>query len=129
VEPPYFAVIFSSVRTEDDPDGYAATAERMAELAASMPGFLGVESVRGPDGFGITVSYWSSEEAIAAWQRHGEHLEAQRLGRERWYRRFELRVCRVERAYGFGREDGSDGMKGAPGGERPGADQGVTSSS
>jgi heme-degrading monooxygenase HmoA len=61
--------------------------------------------VRGADGLGITVSYWQSEEAIAAWQRHGEHLEAQRLGRERWYRWFSLRVCRVERAYGFRREE------------------------
>jgi len=100
--PPYYAVIFSSVRTADDPDGYEATAQRMLELARSMPGFLGVESVRGADGFGITVSYWRSEEAIADWQRHAEHLEAQRLGRQRWYERFELRVCRVERAYGFG---------------------------
>jgi heme-degrading monooxygenase HmoA len=108
--PPYFAVIFSSVRTEDDPAGYAAAAARMEELARSMPGFLGIESVRGPDGVGITVSYWQSEEAIAEWRRHAEHLEAQRLGRERWYRRFVLRVCRVERAHGFGREEGQGGQ-------------------
>jgi heme-degrading monooxygenase HmoA len=101
--PPYFAVIFSSVRTAADADGYAAAADRMVELAATMPGFLGIDSARGDDGFGITVSYWDSEEAIRAWQRHAEHLEAQRLGRERWYERFELRVCRVERAYGFSR--------------------------
>lgn len=101
--PPYFAVVFSSVRTQDDPAGYEETAQRMLELASTMPGFLGVESARGADGFGITISYWRSEEAIAHWQRHAEHLEAQRLGRERWYGRFELRVCRVERAYGFGR--------------------------
>jgi heme-degrading monooxygenase HmoA len=75
----------------------------MVELAATVPGFLGIDSARGADGFGITVSYWASEEAIRAWQRHAEHLEAQRLGRERWYERFELRVCRVERAYGFSR--------------------------
>jgi heme-degrading monooxygenase HmoA len=68
-----------------------------------MPGFLGVESVRGPDGFGITVSYWASEAAISNWQQHAEHLAAQHLGRERWYARFQLRVCRVERAYAFAR--------------------------
>jgi heme-degrading monooxygenase HmoA len=99
--PPYYAVIFSSVRTADDPEGYGATAERMVALAQTMPGFLGVESVRGPDGFGITVSYWTSAEAIAHWQQNAEHLEAQRSGRERWYAGFQLRVCRVERAYGF----------------------------
>jgi heme-degrading monooxygenase HmoA len=96
-----YAVVFSSVRTESDPEGYAATATRMVELGASMPGFLGIESARGADGFGITVSYWASEDAIRAWQRHAEHLEAQRLGRERWYAGFELRICRVERSRGF----------------------------
>lgn len=101
--PPYFAVIFSSVRTTDDPEGYGAAAERMVELARTMPGFLGVESVRAQDGFGITVSYWASEVAIREWQQHAEHLVAQRLGRERWYAQFELRVCRVERAHGFGK--------------------------
>ncbi|KAA2285008.1 antibiotic biosynthesis monooxygenase family protein [Arenimonas fontis] len=97
--PPYYAVIFSNQRQGPD-DGYGETAQRMVELAATMPGFLGVESVRGEDGFGITVSYWESEEAIAAWRRHGEHAAARVRGREAWYAHFELRVARVERAYG-----------------------------
>ncbi len=63
--PPYYAVIFSSQRRDGD-DGYAATAGRMVELAATQPGFLGIESTRGADGFGITVSYWESEDAIRA---------------------------------------------------------------
>jgi heme-degrading monooxygenase HmoA len=78
-------------------------ADRMLALARTMPGFLGIESVRGPDEFGITISYWTDEDAVARWQQHAEHLTAQRLGRERWYARFQLRVCRVERAYGFTR--------------------------
>ncbi|HZZ77732.1 MAG TPA: antibiotic biosynthesis monooxygenase [Gemmataceae bacterium] len=104
-QPPYFAVIFSSLRTAEDSDGYGEMSVRMVALAQTMPGFLGVESVRGDDGFGITVSYWANEDAIRNWQQHAEHLEAQRLGRERWYARFELRVCRVERAYGFANSD------------------------
>jgi heme-degrading monooxygenase HmoA len=100
-QPPYYAVVFSSRRTANDPAGYEAMAERMVELARSMPGFLGVESVRGADGFGITVSYWDSEENIRRWQAHPEHLCAQAAGRGQWYARYELRVCRVERAYGF----------------------------
>ena len=96
-EPPYYAVIFSSRRTPDDAAGYAAMAERMVALAASQPGFLGVESSRDADGFGITVSYWASEAAIRHWKENAEHLEAQRGGHQRW---FELRVARVERAYG-----------------------------
>lgn len=95
--PPYYAVIFSSVRNADDAEGYAAMAERMMELARSMPGFLGVESARGEDGFGITVSYWDTEDHIREWQRHAEHLAAQHLGRTRWYDRYTLRVCKVER--------------------------------
>lgn len=100
-EPPYFAVIFTSIRAAGEDDGYAQTAERMVDLARTIPGFLGIETVRDTGGVGITVSYWKSEEAIRQWQQHAEHREAQRLGRERWYERYELRVCRVERAYGL----------------------------
>src|SRR3546814_11032024 len=64
-----YAVVFSSLRRDGDDDGYAAAADRMVELAREQPGFLGVESTRGADGFGITVSYWESEEAIRAWRR------------------------------------------------------------
>jgi heme-degrading monooxygenase HmoA len=96
-EPDAVAVIFTSKRTAADAQGYTAAALRMAELVASMPGYLGVESARGADGVGITVSYWTNEESALAWRRHPEHLEIQRLGRERWYEWFELRLARVER--------------------------------
>lgn len=99
-EPPYYAVIFTSQRTAGD-DGYAETADRMVELAAQQRGFLGVESVRGADGLGITVSYWVSEEAIAAWKAHAEHSMARQKGRTHWYAGFALRVAKVERAYGM----------------------------
>lgn len=95
-EPPYYAVIFSSQRREGD-EGYAAMAERMVELARKRPGFLGAESARDAAGFGITVSYWRSEEDIARWKADAEHRLAQQLGRERWYARYALRVARVER--------------------------------
>ena len=98
--PPYYAVVFSSQRNDADPDEYAATATRMVELAARQPGFLGVESARGEDGFGITVSYWESEAAIRAWRMHAEHAEVRRHGRAHRYERYELRVARVERASG-----------------------------
>jgi len=98
-QPPYYAVIFSSRRTSGDDEGYARTAERMGELAAAMTGYLGIESARGADGFGITVSYWSSEEAIAAWKAQMDHRAAQAQGQARWYEHYELRIARVERAY------------------------------
>ena len=96
-QPPYYAVIFTSMRSEVD-EGYAQTAQRMEELAAGRRGFLGLESVR--EGTqGITVSYWTDLDAIREWRADLEHVEAQRLGRERWYERYSVRVARVERAY------------------------------
>jgi len=95
---PYYAVIFTSQRDTYDPD-YDATGARMLELAARQPGYLGVESVRDADGFGITVSYWASQEAIAHWRAHGEHRVAQENGKRDWYEHYEVRVALVERAW------------------------------
>lgn len=99
LKPPYYAVIFSSTRTDGD-HGYGEMAARMVEMAAEQPGFLGVESAR-DDALGITVSYWENEAAIAAWKAVAEHREAQRRGRREWYSGFRVRVARVERDYGF----------------------------
>ena len=100
--PPYWAVIFSSQRSAVE-QGYADMGERMVELAQQQPGFLGMESTRGADGFGITVAYWESEDAIRAWRQHAEHTAAREQGRRDWYDHFELRVAKVERAYGWDR--------------------------
>ena len=97
-EPPYYAVIFSSKRTEGD-HGYEAMAQAMFDLAMQQPGCLGAESTRGADGFGITVAYFVDEPSIVAWKQNSRHLMAQRLGKERWYDHYELRVAKVERAY------------------------------
>lgn len=110
-QPPYYAVVFTSVRAAGYGPDYDKTAERMQELAREQPGFLGLESVRGTDGLGITVSYWESEAAIAAWREHAEHQLAQASGRGGWYSRYELRVCRVERVYGFIAERPSTGAE------------------
>jgi heme-degrading monooxygenase HmoA len=99
-DPPYYAVIFSSQRSDADAEGYDRTATRMAELVRDQPGFLGFESTRGADGFGITVAYFDSERSIRAWREHAEHRVARDLGHRRWYRRFEQRIAIVQRAYG-----------------------------
>ena len=96
-EPPYTAVIFTSLRTDGD-DGYAQMAQRMEELAREHPGYLGIESARG--GVGITVSYWVDAEAATAWKAVAEHRGAQRLGRAQWYRAYRVRIATVEREYG-----------------------------
>ena len=96
-EPPYYAVIFSSLQTTDL-EGYRETAARMLELAAQQPGYLGVVSAR--EDLGITISYWKDLESIKAWKRHVEHREAQRNGIDRWYSHYRTRIALVERDYG-----------------------------
>jgi heme-degrading monooxygenase HmoA len=104
-ELPCFAVIFTSRRHPESPSApdsessYDRTAQRMVDLASSMPGYLGIESARSPDGFGITVSYWSSEAAIAAWKSQLDHHAAQARGKSEWYEHYELRIAKVVRAY------------------------------
>lgn len=96
--PPYYAVIFSSLRSQID-EGYGETAGEMVRLAELQTGYLGHESAR--EGLGITVSYWASLDAIRNWKQQTDHLLAQRMGREKWYSAYKTRICLVERDYGF----------------------------
>ena len=96
--PPYYAVIFTSQRTESD-QGYAAMAERMLNLAAKQSGYLGVESAY--ENVGITVSYWQDLDSIKAWKQQAEHLQAQKTGKSLWYEAFKVRISKVERDYGL----------------------------
>lgn len=95
---PYYAVIFTTIRTTVD-EGYIETAKRMEELAEKQEGYLGIESAR--EEVGITVSYWSSLEAIVNWKNNIEHTIAREKGRKLWYQQYQLRICKVERDYGF----------------------------
>jgi heme-degrading monooxygenase HmoA len=97
-KPPYYAVIFTSVRSEGD-KGYREMAAKMFELASKQSGFLGVESAR--DELGITVSYWADLESIERWKENMEHWKAKKLGREVWYSAHKTRIARVERDYGM----------------------------
>jgi heme-degrading monooxygenase HmoA len=98
-EPPYCAVIFTSRRTDGD-HGYGAMFDHMVELAAKQPGYLGRESAREANGLGLTISYWRDEASILAWKRDTEHQPAQRAGLQTWYAGYQVRVAKVERAYG-----------------------------
>lgn len=95
---PYYAVIFTTLRTEID-RGYEETAQKMEELAKRQVGYLGIESARNE--LGITVSYWENLAAITKWKNNLEHTLAREKGRAIWYKRFKLRICKVEREYGF----------------------------
>jgi heme-degrading monooxygenase HmoA len=96
--PPYFAVIFTSIRTDGD-HGYSETADQMLELARQQDGFLGVESARNE--IGITVSYWRDLECIRKWRENMNHAVARYKGRKEWYQSFKVRIAKVERDYGF----------------------------
>lgn len=97
-QPPYYVVIFTSLRTPGD-NGYSDMANKMVQLATEQPGFLGIESAR--EGLGITVSYWLDLESIKQWKANAEHLVAQKRGREQWYSSFKTRIAKVERDYGI----------------------------
>ena len=103
VQPPYYAVIFTSVRSAADPLEYSQMAEKMIILASEQPGFLGVDSAR--EAVGITVSYWSDLESIRKWKLQLDHADAQRKGRDRWYRSYSVKIAMVERAYSFVEND------------------------
>lgn len=98
IKTPYYAVIFTSIRTDGD-QGYSIMAQQMENLAQQQKGFLGVESAR--EEVGITVSYWESLSAIAAWKQNAEHLVAQQKGIKDWYSNYKVRICLVEREYNF----------------------------
>ena len=98
-EPPYYVVIFTSKLNPGD-HGYGAAAARMVELSAHYPGFLGIESARGADGMGLTVCYWRDEASIRAWKENEEHRRAQAIGKKAWYADYQVRIAKVERAYG-----------------------------
>ena len=96
--PPYYAVIFTSIRTMDD-KGYSKMAELMIKLAQEQTGFLGIESAR--ENLGITVSYWRDLESIKKWKVNSDHQIAQEKGKTDWYSSFKVRICKIEKDYDF----------------------------
>ncbi|MGW2645038.1 antibiotic biosynthesis monooxygenase family protein [Streptomyces sp. NPDC001393] len=103
-EPPYYAVVFTSTRTDDDPDGYRHTAEHLSRLVREVPGFLGEDFAHTPGGLAISVAYFRDLAGIERWRDHPAHLAAKRRGRERWYERYAIHIARVEHAHAFARE-------------------------
>jgi heme-degrading monooxygenase HmoA len=102
LRPPYYVVVFTSQRNGQDRAGYYLMAERMVALATHQPGYLGMHSARGPNGLGITVSFWRTTDDILAWKKVAEHQAAQQAGQDHWYAGYELQIARVERGYAFG---------------------------
>ncbi|MEU9874642.1 antibiotic biosynthesis monooxygenase family protein [Streptomyces phaeochromogenes] len=110
-EPPYYAVVFTSVKTEEGgrdgvAGGYGETNERMEELVEKIPGYLGMDYAGSPGGLSITVGYFRDADAVEEWRTNAEHRAAQKRGRAEWYERYSLHVAKVERSHGFEREHG-----------------------
>jgi heme-degrading monooxygenase HmoA len=101
-QPPYYAVIFTSIRTEGD-NGYSGMSEKMLELARQQEGFLGVESAR--EEIGITVSYWRDLDSIKKWKENTDHTFAREKGCKEWYQSFKIRISKVDRDYNFLKND------------------------
>lgn len=101
------AVIFMSQRSDEDAQGYAAAAEAMRVSAEAQPGYVGMQSVRGEDGIGITISYWKDDAAALAWKANSGHAVIRDLGRARWYDWYELTVAKVTRGYSWAKNDPS----------------------
>jgi heme-degrading monooxygenase HmoA len=95
---PYYAVIFTSKKSTAEL-AYDEMSNQMLELSKKQNGFIGIESVRGVDGVGITISYWQTLEDIAAWKNNSQHLVAQKLGQTKWYEYYKVKICKVEREY------------------------------
>ncbi|GAB6110061.1 antibiotic biosynthesis monooxygenase family protein [Fusibacter bizertensis] len=95
LETPYYAVIFTSTRTLGD-NGYENVGDKMFEMASKQKGFLGAESVRDEEGFGMTISYWDSLESIDIWRNNVSHMKAKEMGKKMWYSKYMIRICKVE---------------------------------
>ncbi|MEO9131917.1 MAG: antibiotic biosynthesis monooxygenase [Sphingomonas sp.] len=96
-------VIFLSIRTDADDAGYGEAADAMESLAAVQPGYCGIESTRGPEGLGITLSFWADTASALCWRDHPEHAAIRDAGRDRWYQRYEVIVCEAQRSYAWQR--------------------------
>ncbi|MGW5638426.1 antibiotic biosynthesis monooxygenase family protein [Streptomyces sp. NPDC003832] len=110
-EPPYYAAVFTAVRTQDQ-SGFSETNERMEELVRAIPGYLGADFAQSPGGLGITVAYFRDGDALQRWRTDAEHRAAQRRGRAEWYESYTLHVARVERSHGFVRTEAPQGPDG-----------------
>lgn len=103
-EPPYYAAVFTTVRTEEQ-TGYPETAARMEDLVKDIPGYLGMDHAQNPGGLGITVGYFRDADALKQWRANAEHRAAQQRGRAQWYQSYTLHIAKVERSHGFTRAD------------------------
>ncbi|MFT5920595.1 MAG: heme-degrading monooxygenase HmoA, partial [Granulosicoccus sp.] len=74
--------------------------DELWEDAQKLKGFIGAESMRGEDGFGVTVLYFLDMETIREWSKDQKHLSAKQLGKEKWYSDYRVRIAKVEREYG-----------------------------
>lgn len=95
-KPPYYAVIFTSLRSDGD-NGYSEMSEVIEALVKEQPGYIGMESARNE--VGITVCYWTDIDSIKAWSKNLVHMEAKQKGKTDWYKQYRVRISKVEVEY------------------------------
>jgi heme-degrading monooxygenase HmoA len=76
-------------------DEYVALVERMQEIARAIPGYISHKGFAAPDGERVTIVEFAHEEGQRAWRTHPEHIEAQKLGRLKYYEEYDIKVCNV----------------------------------
>jgi heme-degrading monooxygenase HmoA len=97
-----YVVIFRSTRKIDDGQLYLEWSEKMEKLVKSIDGYKQHFGFRDADTReGVTISYFSSLEAISQWKSLADHKTAQQLGRDSFYEEYSVQVCEVLRDYGF----------------------------
>ena len=87
------AVIFKATIAEID-DEYFTTATQLKDLAISKYGCLDFVSVT-EGNEEIAISYWQTMQQIQAWKNDPQHLHAQTLGRDKWYKSYKVEICEV----------------------------------
>jgi heme-degrading monooxygenase HmoA len=97
------AIVFEVTPGPNMRQAYLDHAALLRPELAQIDGFISVErfeSLTNP-GKLLSLSLWRDEAAVKRWRNHVGHRTAQRLGRERMFADYRLRVVGIIRDYGM----------------------------
>ena len=92
-----YAVIFRAVIRDLDQE-YLDLAEQLRSLAIDKYGcreFFALTEGNQE----VAISYWDTEEQVRNWKQDALHLQAQQLGRKKWYESYRVQIAEVQREY------------------------------
>jgi len=101
------AVIFEVWPKADHKQDYLDTAQGLKARLEAAPGFISIERFESlvESGKILSLSFFESEEAVAAWRNTLEHRKAQVQGRRVYFENYRLRIASVQRDYGMHERD------------------------